>query len=566
MRLVRDNHEVIAIIAISVAGFLLFASSFSHPFHFDDILITNDTNVGNASHFLHFFNPLHLRQLTFFSFYLNHLAGGDNPGGYHMVNVLLHIANAVLLFLLLSTFFERWLAIAAAGLFLLHPIQTEPVLYVYQRSILLGCFFSLLAVIALVRNRPWLAALFFLCAFESKESTLAVPLAVAGIYITASRRYRMALLAAVLILAVAALGVLAYRNEQTVGIKAAGQISPLTYFMTETRVFYTYLRLLFFPIPQSLEYEFLKPTSLLPLFGIFAIAGAALVLWKNEKWRIPAGCVLTFLLFLAPTSSFIPSADFAFEHRLYLPMLAFSVLAAYLLSRIPGRSVIAGILLCVLALLTVRRETVWASDTALWEDTVKKAPGKARAWFNLGGAYMNVDPEKAHSAFLNALKLRPDFVEAWYDLGILEQQKGHWDAAITNYQHAIALDRSYWQAWNNSANTLFAMGNREAALRDFEQTLRLNPDCWPAQYNIGIIDFMDARYSDAVAKFKIVLDWRPDFRDARYALAMSYARLGAAEQADREWKKLGVVNAPGLSFAPDMLSITPSTPITADRR
>src|SRR5215831_14422035 len=161
MRLVRDSDDVIAIIVISVVGFLLFASSFSHPFHFDDILITSDANVGNASHFLHFFNPLHLRQLTFFSFYLNHLAGGDNPAGYHMVNVLLHIANAVLLFLLLSTFFERWLAIAAAGLFLLHPIQTEPVLYVYQRSILLACLFSLLALVALTRNRPWPAAALF---------------------------------------------------------------------------------------------------------------------------------------------------------------------------------------------------------------------------------------------------------------------------------------------------------------------------------------------------------------------------------------------------------------------
>jgi tetratricopeptide (TPR) repeat protein len=228
-------------------------------------------------------------------------------------------------------------------------------------------------------------------------------------------------------------------------------------------------------------------------------------------------------------------------------MLAFSVFFAFLLSKVPGRSVVAGILFCGLALLTVRREAVWAQDSTLWEDTVKKAPGKARAWFNLGGAYMNVDPEKARPAFLNALKLSPDFVEAWYDLGILDQQKGRFDAALTNYQRAIELDRHYWQAWNNSANTLFAMGNREAALRDFEQTLRLNPDCWPAQYNIGIINFMAARYSDAAARFKIVLDWRPDFREARYALAMSYARLGNSDAASKEWKKLGLAKAPDLT-------------------
>jgi Tfp pilus assembly protein PilF len=357
----------------------------------------------------------------------------------------------------------------------------------------------------------------------------------------------MALVAAVLILAVAALGVLAYRNEQTVGIRAASQISPLAYFFTETRVFYTYLRLLFFPYPQSLEYEFSATTSFVPLLGIYAIAAAAWALWRSEKWRIAGGCIFAFLFLLAPTSSFIPSVDLAFEHRLYLPMLAFSVFFAFLLSKVPGRSVVAGILFCILALVTVRREAVWAQDTTLWEDTVKKAPGKARAWFNLGGAYMNVDTEKARPAFLNALKLRPDFVEAWYDLGILDQQKGRFDAAITNYQRAIELDSHYWQAWNNSANTLFAMGNREAALRNFEQTLRLNPDYWPAQYNIGIINFMGTRYSDAAARFKIVLDWRPDFREARYALAMSYTRLGNSDAASKEWKKLGLAKAPDLT-------------------
>lgn len=543
MGLIRDNDDLKAIIAIAVLGLLLYGSSLSHPFHFDDVLITSDSNVTNAGHFFHFFNPLHLRQITFFTFYLNHLVNGDNPGGYHLVNVTIHIANAMLLYFLLSAFFERWLAIAGALLFLVHPIQTEPVLYVYQRSILLACFFSLLAIIALVRKRPWLAGFLFFCAFESKEAALAVPLAVAAMYAGSNRRYRIGLIAATLVVAIAALGVLSYRNEPTVGIQAAEQISPFTYFLTETRVFYTYIGLLFFPSPQSLEYEFSKPASFLPLLGIFAITAAAWALFRHERWRIPAGCVLTFLFLLAPTSTFIPSADFAFEHRLYLPMLAFSVLIAYLLSKIPGRSVVAGVLLCALALLTIRRETVWASDVRLWEDTVQRAPGKARAWFNLGGAYMNAQPENARTAFQTAVKLRPDFAEAWYDLGILEQQKKRLDSALANYQRAVELDSHYWQAWNNSGNVLFAMGNPEAALRDFETTLRLNPDYWPAQYNIGLIDFMASRYSDAVIRFRTVLDWQPAFRDSRYALALTYTRLGNQTAALEEWKKLGIAGA-----------------------
>src|SRR5262249_62285699 len=109
----------------------------------------------------------------------------------HIANVLVHVANAVLLFVLLSGFFERWIGLFAAILFLVHPIQTEAVLYVYQRSILLACFFSLLALIALSKNRPWLAAVLFLVAFESKESALAVPLAVTALYVAQNRRYRI---------------------------------------------------------------------------------------------------------------------------------------------------------------------------------------------------------------------------------------------------------------------------------------------------------------------------------------------------------------------------------------
>src|SRR5262249_55995551 len=108
--------------------------------------------------------------------YLNHLFGGDDPSGYHVVNVGIHVANVVLLYWLLTRFAEPWIALAAAGLFLVHPVQSEPVLYVYERSTLLACFFSLLALIALARERRWLALAMFFFAFESQEPAIPFPL------------------------------------------------------------------------------------------------------------------------------------------------------------------------------------------------------------------------------------------------------------------------------------------------------------------------------------------------------------------------------------------------------
>jgi protein O-mannosyl-transferase len=570
MKLSNDSKAEFVLLGLLVAGLLLFGASFNDPFHFDDVLITNDANVTNPAHWNHFLNPLHLRELTFFSFYLNHLIVGDNPTGYHVVNVLLHIANAALLFLLLREFLERWIAVAAAAIFLVHPIQSEPVLYVYQRSTLLACFFSLLALIALSKGRTWLSLLLFVCAFEGKESALAVPLAVGAVYdrprfrkatsrAVIDRPYRIALIVGALALAAITLGVLVYWGENTVGIVAANDISPLSYFTAQTRIVYTYLRLLFFPYPQSLEYEFPDAVGILPLLGIIAMIAAGLWLATKEKWRLPGLCMIAFFLLLAPTSSFIPSADPAFEHRLYLPMLAFSLFAAVLLAKIPFRSQITAVLLCVLAVLTISRGRVWANDIALWEDTVKHAPGKARVWFNLGGAYLQTDPEKARSALNRALQLNPDFVEALYDIGVIEQGNRNWPAAIANYERAVQKRQDYWPAWNNMGNTVFAMGQRQRAIEYFEKTLSLNPDYWPAQYNIAIANFMLGRYADAVPKLRIVLDWNPEFRDARYLMAVSLTRTGNRKEADEQWKKLGEINAAESRITPTMI-LAPNRP------
>jgi tetratricopeptide (TPR) repeat protein len=562
--------------ALIVGGVLLFGASVTHPFHFDDALIANDSNVTNPARWSHFFHPLYLRQLTFFSFYLNHLVGGLNPAGYHLVNVAIHIANAVLLFWLLRRFMDEWVAAGAAAIFLVHPVQTEAVLYVYQRSTLLACFFSLLALIALAKRRvAWAVVLFFL-AFESKESALAVPLAVglltlrrnewrenesppreegwsiSTLRLDRSLRFARAnqwLAFGALGIALGAFALFLLIDEKTVGLHVA--VSPLRYLLTETRVIYTYLRLLVFPYPQSLEYDFHNTG------GILAASGIILILLAGWFWRSIS--VLAFFLLLAPTSSIIPSADAAFEHRLYLPMLAFSMFAAYLISKLPGRTWIAMGLLFLLVVSSARREMVWSSDITLWEDTAKRAPGKARVWFNLGGAYLNINPDKAHDAFLRALDLQPHFPEAIYDLGVIEQGRKNWVSALSYYERALVQDPQYWQALNNMGNTLFGMGQASRSVEFFERTLRLNPDYWPAQYNIAIVHFISGRYSDAVPRLKTVLDWRPDFREARYLLAMSLTQSGKQNLADQEWRKLGEVNAAESRNTPTMI-LAPSRP------
>ncbi len=556
MKLSNDPETLKITAGLVCVGLLLFGASINDPFHFDDVLILKDSNVTNPAQWSHFLNPIYLRQLTFFTFYLNHLIGGASPVGFHAVNIVLHIANAVLILLLLRRFLERWTAIAAAVIFLSHPIQTESVLYVYQRSILLACFFSLLGLIALAGNRHGWAAVLFLCAFESKESAIAIPLAVAVLW---NHRYRISMAAASLTLGVAALGLLLYWEESTVGIGMMNTITPFSYFVTQTRVAYTYLRLLVFPYPQSLEYQFDEFQPLPQILGLSVILFGAWRMYRSAKWRVPGLAGLAFFILLAPTSSLVPSADAAFEHRLYLPMLAFAMLAGWSLAKLPRRTWILSGLVVVLAVLTVQRGRVWASDVSLWEDTVKHAPGKARVWFNLGGAYLELDPDKARGSFLRALELQRSFPEALYNLGLIEQRKANFPVAVAYYERAIAQQDGYWPAWNNMGNALVSMGESERALRSYERTLNLNPDYWPAQYNLAVVHYKNGRFDAAIPRLRTVLDWRPDDKEARRLLALALDRAGFRNEAAEELKKIGETGIAASTQIPETIS-EPSSP------
>ena len=511
-----------------LAGALLFGASIAYPFHFDDGLILSDSNVTNAARWSHFLNPLHLRQLTYFTFYLNYLSGGNSPTGFHAVNVLIHVANAILFFHLLKRFIEPATAAVAAAVFLVHPIQTEPVFYVYQRSTLLACLFSLCALYAFQARRHWLALFLFFLAFESKESALAVPLALGLLYEHRARKWLVAGAAAG---GAAALAILMYRNEATVGIGAATAVTPWSYFGSQLRVIYTYFRLLVWPYPQSIEYDFsaFQPAwlKLVELAGLAAIVAVGVWAFQKERWKLAGLTILSFFLLLAPTSSIIPSTDAAFEHRLYLPMMAFSVLLAWALSLVPRRTIAAGAVLIVLALLTLSRGTVWASEVALWTDAVSHAPQKARAWFNLGSAQTAGDPQGARTSFRRAIELQPRFADAFVSFGVLEQNAHNFPQAVLYFQEAIRQDEKLWPAWYNLGNAWFAMGDYNRAIVSFERTLTLNRDYYAAHYNIAVAQLAAGRPSAAIPHIRTVLDWEPDSREARQLLNDALARSGA---------------------------------------
>jgi len=152
------NFNILVLFLIAACTFVVYFSSIAHPaFYFDDHYSIESNELIKKINIPQIFNAFNTRFLVGFSFALNYKVGGLNPLGYRLINLLIHGLNAFLVFLMVRGTFQakknQWPAIFACFLFLLHPIQTEPVNFTTQRFVLLGTFFYLLTLFCYIQYR-----------------------------------------------------------------------------------------------------------------------------------------------------------------------------------------------------------------------------------------------------------------------------------------------------------------------------------------------------------------------------------------------------------------------------
>jgi len=416
----------------------VYLNSFRGVFQFDDYnVIVDNGGVHTWGAYLAGL-PRGIRPLLKFTYTLN-WTSGLGLFGFHLVNVTLHAANAVMLFFLASRIggpsVSRFAALLPALLFAVHPVQTEAVTYISGRSVSLMAFFYLGSLLAYLRGRergsPFLLYLasptLFLLAAASKEVALTLPFAL--VLCEAARRERggwvetlraqavhwgFLVALTVLFLAHAGYGRLL---EACFDIRGAAanlltQVHGIGYLLS---------RLV---MPHSLNIDPDLPVisggSPVLLPGAFSLAALLAAGILGLKKRSLAGFgILWFFLHLVPTNSFIPRLDVANERQLYLAswglFLPMATGADLLREKRGGRQVtaVAAVLVIALGVLTVSRNTVYRSEIALWEDSARKSPGKPRAWNNLGYAYQQAGRFRdAEEAYLRALQVDPGYALA----------------------------------------------------------------------------------------------------------------------------------------------------------
>lgn len=411
-----------------------------------------------------------MRPLLNFSYWLNFQSSGIDPNMYHMTNVFLHFLGSLVIALVTARLLElsgttgsrrNVVSVIAGGLFLLHPLQTESVAYVASRSEVLSVlfYFSAFAVFLYRRTdsmtilRALTIVVLFGAAISTKEHTLTLgALLLLTDYYWGMGGIRKNGLLYGMLTAAGAVGAFLVWGELKSAPSAGFSVTvftPATYFFTQCRVIWTYVRLFFLPFGQNVDPDVALSHSLLDhgaIFGLIALMALVAAAWiYRKRWPLAAFGVFVFLLLLAPTSSFVPILDVSAERRLYLPFLGLMLVCLEFLRRLKvSQAAWVGVaIVTVCSVLTYQRSAVWANPVALWQDAANKSPQKWRPHFQLASAlYESNMCADAARAFDAASRLQPPAFDLLLDWGLALDCAGDWQNALVRLQQSSALQPS----------------------------------------------------------------------------------------------------------------------------
>jgi tetratricopeptide (TPR) repeat protein len=652
-----------SLLLITIVSIVSYVNTLNVPFHADDIEnIVYRTYVMNIDAF---FDPVktekfnlghdfRIRKVGYFTFAVNYRLHGADVAGYHIVNIAIHIINGLLVyFLLLFTFrtpyfnnssapplslrggrvglsssqpssvstlnsqlSTQFVSLAAALLFVSHPIQTQAVTYIVQRLASLATLFYLLSLVMYIKGRlasqrqakakveakvekdtapnfrpqssvsaPVLT--FFVLSFlsavlamKTKEIAFTLPLVIAlyeFMFFEGGLKKRMLFLVPLLLtmliipMELIALGrptgeIIGDVSEAT---RVGTAITRWEYLFTEFRVIVTYIRLLFFPVNQNLDYDypvyhtFFDPNVFLSFLFLMSIFGIGVyLLYKSRQkargegqeeknkgregvspnairllpiasYRLIAFGIFWFFITLSVESSIIPIADVIFEHRLYLPSIGGFIAVTAALSivweRIKGKRQWAGmaaagglgVIIIILSGATYARNNLWLDEVSFWQDVIKKSPSKTRGRVNLGYSYSKQGRfEEAIREFQTAIRLDPDDYQLYNNLGVAYKGQGRFNEAILEFQNAMRLKPDDGMTYYNLGNVFREMGDYKNAIQHYLVAVKYEPDIPVIHNNLAIAYIGQGNKKEAEREFRTAIDIDPQYEAARRNLEM----------------------------------------------
>jgi Flp pilus assembly protein TadD len=489
-----------------------------------------------------------------------------NPTAYHYTNLLLHILNGLLVFVLMYGLSGKHLtSMLVALLFAVHPLRVESVAWIAERKDVLSALFYFLSLLSYLRYVKKADKTFYgfcllslLLSLLSKPTAVSQPFVLLLIDYVHNRKVDIKnLLEKVPFFAIAALfAALAVFTQKGQGpILEYSMVSPITRICAPFygMVFYVVKSILplrlsaLYPFPAKLDGSM---TAML-LASFFLVIGVAIAIYyKRGRSRNTVFGSLFFLMTMLPMLQIVRVGDaIVAERYTYIPMIGVYYIFAELIGHLMGGKFLDGkatkgllsagivVFLIMFTCMTRQRCRVWNNSLSLWSDVIDKYPC-AIAYTHRGLAYSAAsDNERAMQDYAKAILLDPNYAPAYNDLGVAYKDKGDYERAIENYTQAIRLNPRYAKAFGNRGIAHKNKGDNGSAIEDYTQAITLNPKFAMAYNNRGVAYNGLGDHDRAIEDLTEAIILNPEYAMAYFNRGLAYKAKGDNGSALADFNK-----------------------------
>ena len=533
-----DKNQWITLIVVWVLTLAIFAPTVGYDFvNWDDqnVVVQNlmIQDGLSAKMIKEAFSTSQVRgqyyPVTLMTFALNFSIGKLNPGGYHFLNVLFHLLNIFLLYVILTRLFKkRWMAAFVILLFAIHPMHVEPVAWIASRKDVLYLFFMLLAWWTYLEYREGGSRKKLFFAFSIGLMLLSVFSKAAGIVFPAvllltdflqKRKDLKPLLLekipfAVITVIFVGIGYLAQKEGNAVmGIEKIQLHESLAY---GGLAFMTYVFKALVPIQLAAYHPYpAGPGQPVPWYAYASIAGAlglvALAVWKGRKNRKIGFAAGLFILSIFPFLQFLPVGPSIIAERFtYFPYVGLFILMALGLEWV-GKKVpklykkklnwqlaLLGLSVPFLVMSFLQVPS-WNNGETMWSQVIKVYPSSGVSYVNRADFYLNNgEDQKALEDYNRSIEVEPNFEGAWNNRGLMYFSQNNYPKALTDFNEALKLNPNNPRALMNCGLIYMNTGELASAMQNFNQSLALDSTVYEAYYNRGFLYGMQGNYQAAI--------------------------------------------------------------------
>lgn len=527
--------------------------------------------------------------MVWISLLIDHELSGMDPMVYHLSNLLLHLANALLLFWILRRMTGSvWRSAFVAALFAVHPTHVESVAWVSERKDVLSALFWMLTIWAYMGyvKKPGigkyvLMTVVFIIGLMSKLMLASLPIVLLLLDLwplgrldaknMASSIRRLAFEKIPLVVITAGVTIITF-----VAQRSGRMVQSMEMVTAASRIenffagYFHYLVKAAFPVKLGILYPYIHSRP------IWEVAGMALLLiaitvftiraWKTHPY-LAVGW-LWFIITMLPVIGLVKLGKESYPDRYtYVPLIGLFIMVAWGAAAIVARmgrpwlryatGVLAIVIVCCCAVLSYNQAGYWKNNMALFGHAVEVSPDSSNARMYYASILnQNGDWQSAEVQINKAIELDPKSAEAYFTYGVMLEQHGLQDKAMRQYEEAIRVYPKLSEAHNNLGMALVNRGKLDEGKSHYEAALSAMPNLAPARINLAAIYIQQNEFSKAESELNRLLENRDDLSDLE--LSMAYQKLAVIYYADGKyadaWKQVHLCQKHGGSMTPDFIT------------